>query len=84
MRSGGLCAFTSFKVSSVGGSAAGFPVAGFVRNLENGDVELVAEGEAEEVDRLLAAIDEHMAGNIRGRDVHDEPPSGLKGFEIRR
>lgn len=64
--------------------AAGFPIAGFVRNLDNGDVELVVEGESDAVDRLLAAIDEQMASHIRGRDVHDEPPSGLKGFEIRR
>lgn len=64
--------------------AAGLPVAGFVRNLENGDVELLAEGEADAVDRLLAAIDEQLGGNIRGRDIHDEPPSGLKGFEIKR
>lgn len=82
--------FYSGRVQGVGfrytarGIAAGFPVAGFVRNLENGDVELFAEGEADAVNNLLAAIDEQMAGNIRGRDVHEEPPGGLKGFEIRR
>ena len=36
--------------------AAGYPVAGYVRNLPGGDVELVVEGEAEGVERFLAAV----------------------------
>ena len=41
-----------------------FAVTGFVRNLPDGRVQLVAEGEAAEIERLLEAIDESMAGNI--------------------
>ena len=39
-------------------------VTGFVRNLDDGRVELIAEGAPAELDRLLAAIAEAMAGYI--------------------
>jgi acylphosphatase len=65
------------------GLAQRFGVAGHVRNLPNGDVELVAEGPAEEVDGLLDAVAERMAGYIRNQTVRDEPPSGATGFTIR-
>ena len=42
----------------------GFTVAGFVRNVPDGSVELVAEGPAEEVEGFLMALKERMAGNI--------------------
>jgi acylphosphatase len=63
--------------------AEGFDVAGFVRNLPNGDVELVAEGSAEEVDRFLEAIDRRMADYITGRNVTVQEPGDLLGFGIR-
>jgi acylphosphatase len=63
--------------------AEDFPVAGYVRNLPNGEVELVAEGPAEEVDRFLEAIDRRMAGYITGRTVNVQEPGGFQGFGIR-
>jgi acylphosphatase len=63
--------------------AAGYAVAGDVRNLANGDVELIAEGEAEEVERFLSAVARRMARNIERVTVQDEPPSGQRGFHIR-
>jgi acylphosphatase len=60
-----------------------FKVAGYVRNLPSGDVELVAEGTAEEVNAFLAAISHHMAGYIEQSFVQDAPPGGYKGFQIR-
>lgn len=45
--------------------ARGFQVTGFVRNLPDGRVQLVAEGARGEVDRLLAGIADSMAGNIQ-------------------
>ena len=63
--------------------AAGFRVAGHVRNLPNGDVELIAEGEADEVERFLAAVAARMADNIAQTVVRDAPPEGRRGFHIR-
>ena len=63
--------------------AAGYAVAGHVRNLPGGEVELVAEGEADEVERFLAAVAGRMAPNIDRTAVWDEPPAGRQGFHIR-
>lgn len=63
--------------------ASGYAVAGFVRNLRDGRVELAAEGEADEVQNFLAALAQHMAGNIAAHTIHDEPPADYRGFEIR-
>jgi acylphosphatase len=64
--------------------AAGYAVAGSVRNLPTGDVELIAEGAADQVDALLAAVAEQMTGYISRATVHDEAPTGRSGFHIRR
>ncbi|HET7537616.1 MAG TPA: acylphosphatase [Candidatus Didemnitutus sp.] len=42
-----------------------FEVAGYVRNLADGRVELEAEGARAEVDAFVAAIEERMTGFIR-------------------
>jgi acylphosphatase len=63
--------------------AAGYAVAGHVRNLPDGDVELAAEGGADEVERFLAAVAARMAGYIAQATVHDAPPEGRAGFHIR-
>ena len=63
--------------------AADFPVAGFVRNLENGDVEVVVEGAVEDVDRFQLALEQQMARFVRSKSVSDEPVRSLVGFEIR-
>jgi acylphosphatase len=65
--------------------ARGYEVAGHVRNLANGQVELVAEGEPIELDRFLAAIRLEMSDYIRNVDVETEAPDlePLIGFSIR-
>ena len=63
--------------------AEGFPVAGYVRNLPNGWVELVAEGEREQVDAFLAAVARKMAEYIRQTTVEEITSGGYKKFEIR-
>jgi acylphosphatase len=63
--------------------AEGYPVAGYVRNLANGDVELLAEGPADEVQAFLDALARHMAAYIKQTRAHHEAPSGLQGFHIR-
>ena len=64
--------------------AEGFAVAGYVRNLPDGTVELVAEGEAAEVGRFLDALARRMDGYVEGHTIHEETPGGFTGFTIRR
>jgi acylphosphatase len=63
--------------------AEGFPVAGYVRNLPDGDVELVAEGPAEQVEAFLASVASQLAGYIERTTVHDEAVGSYRGFRIR-
>ncbi|MBY0523806.1 MAG: acylphosphatase [Gemmataceae bacterium] len=63
--------------------AAGFAVTGYVRNLRDGRVELVAEGEASVVDAFLDAVVEQMDGYIDQAAVTDAPAANYTGFEIR-
>jgi acylphosphatase len=63
--------------------APAYPVAGWVRNLANGDVELVAEGPPEEVDAFLKAVAHRMADYIEGSEIAEQPASNLQGFRIR-
>jgi len=63
--------------------ADGFAVAGYVRNLPNGQVEVVAQGAPEEVEAFLAAIARRMTGYIGETSVHDVPAEDFKGFRIR-
>jgi acylphosphatase len=63
--------------------AQGYAVTGFVRNLADGRVELLAEGSPDEIDRLLAEIAQRMSGYVRSAEVHTVTPAGRYGsFEI--
>ncbi len=59
------------------------PVAGYVRNLPGGDVELLAEGPPAEVEAFLDAVARRMADYIEQTTVRDETPAGHQGFQIR-
>lgn len=65
--------------------AARFDVVGYVQNLPDGRVLVVAEGEAAELDRFFDALENEMARYIRGRHIEDRNPSGeFERFDIRR
>ena len=60
------------------------PVSGYVRNLPDGRVEMVAEGDAKDLDALLDAVSRQMEGFIRHVDVTEDKPTGeFTGFTIR-
>jgi acylphosphatase len=63
--------------------AEGFPVSGYVRNLATGEVELVAEGEAKDVDAFLDAVAQQMAGYIETQTIREEPVQGFRDFRVR-
>jgi acylphosphatase len=63
--------------------AQGYPVAGHVRNLPDGRVEVVAEGEAGKVEAFLEALRRQMADYIRNTTSQDETPQGLDDFVVR-
>jgi acylphosphatase len=66
--------------------ASGFDVTGTVRNLPDGRVELVAEGERRELEDFLADIRDSEVGRfIKDQQVAwSEAKQDLKGFEIVR
>ncbi|WP_337177189.1 acylphosphatase [Paludisphaera sp.] len=65
--------------------ACGFDVAGHVRNLPDGTVEIVAEAEPGEIDRFVEAVRERMSDFVRGVDSAPLAPGGppLSGFRVR-
>lgn len=56
--------------------ASRFDVTGFVKNLPDGRVEAVAEGEACEIDRFQLAIEDGMRGYIERIAVRDGRATG--------
>jgi acylphosphatase len=59
-------------------------VVGWVRNCNDGSVELVAQGTAEQVSALLDELSRAMAGYIESADVTEESvQADLSGFSIR-
>jgi acylphosphatase len=65
------------------GLARRFAVAGYVRNLPDGRVEVVVEGADQEVSRFLQALARQMAEYIEHREEHDHAATSLTTFEIR-
>lgn len=64
--------------------AAGYDVAGSVRNLPDGRVELFAGGEAGEVRAFLAAIAQsHLGPGIRNVEETEAEGTATRGFAIR-
>jgi len=65
-------------------TAAGFRVTGFVQNLDDGRVRMVAEGRRSEVERFCAALATAMERNIRSIEIdetRDDPQ--FSDFTIR-
>jgi acylphosphatase len=64
--------------------AAGFEVTGFVRNLPDGQVHLVIEGDGEQTEGLLDAVKTEMSHYISDVQEVVRPATGrFQTFEIR-
>jgi acylphosphatase len=59
--------------------AGDLPLSGTVRNLPDGDVELVVEGAAKDIDTLIARLREHFSTCIRTMTQDVTPGTGLLG-----
>lgn len=65
--------------------ASGFALTGYVQNLSDGRVRLVAEGAADELSRFLTALRKRMARYIEGEWCEVEAATGdFTGFDVRR
>jgi acylphosphatase len=64
--------------------AAPLGVMGWARNLADGTVEAVLEGEPDAVETMLEFIAEGPAlARVDRVDVEEDEPQGLSGFEVR-
>ena len=82
-------AFVSGRVQGVGfrffarRAAESESVAGWARNLPDGRVETLVEGEDGAVDRYLSKIRRGpVGGRVDDVEVHEETPEGLTSFRI--
>ena len=70
--------FTTVRV------AERYAVTGFVRNLPDGRVDVVVEGEAREIESFLADLADSMQGYIRNAQIDDKPYTGeFNRFDVR-
>jgi acylphosphatase len=85
----GRLVYYSGKVQGVGFRATAveiardYPVNGWVKNLDDGRVQLVVEGSAEGVEKFLQAIRTRWKDNIEQEQVEKQEPTGkFKAFEV--
>ncbi len=85
-----LTVYYSGRVQGVGfrytasSIADGYDVTGYVRNLPDGRVELVAEGERRIVDTFLEEVRDRLSGFIRDEKTDAQAATGeFTAFDIR-
>jgi acylphosphatase len=71
-----------FRYSTVS-VARRYPVTGFVQNLPDGRVVVVAEGEATALDRFLSDLNDTMGGYIQNAHTETHAATGeFRGFQL--
>ncbi len=65
-------------------TAGAFDVTGYVRNLPDGRVECVVEGQDDEIEAFLTELTERMGRHVRRKEQQIAPYSGLfDSFDVR-
>ena len=64
-------------------AAESYGVAGWVRNLYDGSVEMEAEGREADIDAMLTLLGQGRYIDIEDISVRDIPPEGERSFRIR-
>jgi acylphosphatase len=65
-------------------AARGYDVTGYVRNLSDGSVEVLVEGDSEQIDLFLADLSQRFHGFIRSQAQQIAPHSGaFETFGVR-
>ena len=65
--------------------AKNYPVTGWVKNLNDGRVQLLVEGSEEAIGKFLKAVRERWKENITKEQIDDAQPTGkFKAFEVVR
>ena len=63
--------------------AENYKVTGTVKNLPDGKVEVIAEGQKAEIEMFLEELAEQMSGNIHNTKQHSSPGTGqYSSFDI--
>jgi acylphosphatase len=64
--------------------ARDYPVTGWVKNLDDGRVELLVEGSEEDAKKFLEAVRTRWKKNIEKEEMDEKKPTGeFKGFVVR-
>lgn len=63
-------------------TARRFGVTGWVRNMDDGSVEMEAEGQEQDIEALVQALEDHSWGSVESIDSRNIPVQGGYSFEI--